>query len=156
MKTVELSVLARKLHSWHSEPKVVLCHGCFDLLHIGHIRHLQAAWHMGNCLVVTVTADEYVNKGPGRPLFTAEQRAEALAALHCVDYVSINKWPTAVEAIRLLRPHILCKGADNKDNCSAELLREEQAVLSVGGRLEFTESPVLAHSSDLLEAVLKC
>ena len=65
--------------------RIVQAHGCFDLLHLGHIRHLQAAKAAGDYLIVTVTPDEFVSKGPGRPVFPLEQRMEALRALACVD-----------------------------------------------------------------------
>ena len=93
-----------------SNRKVVHCHGVFDLQHIGHIRHFQQAKKLGDILLVTVTPDKYVNKGPHRPAFTEDWRAEAIAALGCVDYVAINKWPTAVEVIKLLKPDIYAKG----------------------------------------------
>src|SRR5712671_6649008 len=72
---------------------VVQCHGVFDLLHIGHIKHLEAARKLGDVLVVTLTPDRFVNKGPHRPPFPERLRAEALASLVCVDYVAINEWP---------------------------------------------------------------
>src|SRR5213080_2133296 len=80
--------------------KIVHCHGVFDLLHIGHLRHLKAAREWGDALVVTITPDRFVNKGPGRPAFTEILRAEALAMLECVDFVAINRWPSAVEIIK--------------------------------------------------------
>ena len=80
---------------------VVQCHGVFDLLHVGHIRHFQEAATFGDTLVVTITPDRFVNKGPHRPAFKEELRAEAIASLECVDYVGINDWPTAVETIDL-------------------------------------------------------
>ena len=92
--------------------KVTLCHGVFDLLHIGHIRHFEQARKFGDVLAVTTTPDQFVNKGFGRPAFNERLRAEALAALSCVDYVAINQWPTAVETIRLLRPDYYVKGSD--------------------------------------------
>ncbi len=95
-----------------SDRKVVHCHGVFDPLHIGHIRHFEQAKKLGGILVVTVTPDQYVNKGPHRPIFSAELRAEAIAALECVDFVAINEWPMAVETIRLLRPDYFIKGCE--------------------------------------------
>src|SRR5947208_4306770 len=91
--------------------KIVHCHGVFDLLHIGHIKHLEAARKRGDLLVVTLTPDRYVNKGPHRPAFPEQLRAEALASLACVDYVAINQWPTAVETIELLKPSLFVKGS---------------------------------------------
>ena len=90
--------------------KIVHCHGCFDLMHPGHIRYFQAAKGFGDILVVTVTPDIYVDKGPGRPVFNQSLRAESIAALECVDYVSVNNWATAEETLRQLRPDYYVKG----------------------------------------------
>src|SRR5262249_7023770 len=90
--------------------QIVHCHGVFDLLHVGHVRHFEEARSMGDVLIVTLTQDEHVNKGPHRPAFTQDLRAEMVAALNTVDYVAINEWPTAVETIRMLRPNIYAKG----------------------------------------------
>ena len=90
--------------------KIAHCHGVFDLLHPGHIKHFEAAKGKGDVLVVTLTKDEFVNKGPGRPIFNQHLRAETLAAIQCVDFVAINEWPTAVEPIRKLRPHFYGNG----------------------------------------------
>ena len=85
---------------------VVLCHGVFDLMHIGHIRYFNQAAQMGDILIVTLTPDQYVNKGPGRPAFNQNLRAEALANLSTIDYVAINLWPTAIETLHLLKPNV--------------------------------------------------
>src|SRR6266516_5987247 len=90
--------------------KIIHCHGVFDLLHICHIKHLEAARKLGDVLVVTITPDRFVNKGPHRPAFPERLRAEALASLACVDFVAVNEWPTAVETIRALRPNLYVKG----------------------------------------------
>ncbi|MFC2022213.1 PfkB family carbohydrate kinase [Chloroflexota bacterium] len=130
--------------------KVVQCHGVFDLLHIGHIRHFEQAKKLGDILVVTVTPDRYVNKGPNRPVFSEELRAEAIAALDCVDYVTINKWPTAVETIRLLKPDIYAKGTDYKDpekDITGKITDEEEAAKSVGGEMALTDDIVFSSSS---------
>lgn len=121
---------------------IVQCHGVFDLMHPGHIRHFEAAKREGDVLVVTVTRDEHVNKGPGRPVFNQWLRAEAIAALHCVDYVAVNEWPTAAEIIRRLRPHVYVKGSDYTDpagDVTGGIVVEEEAVKSVGGRICFTD-----------------
>ena len=83
----ELGEIAARVKS--EGRKVVLCHGVFDLLHMGHVRHLEEARSHGDILIVTITADAYVNKGPGKPVFSAALRAEMLAALSCVDFVDI-------------------------------------------------------------------
>src|SRR3954453_1664523 len=85
---------------------VVHCHGCFDIVHPGHIQHLQFAKSLGDILVVSVSGDSHVNKGPGRPLIPDDLRAASLAALECVDIVYINPSPTAVELLDRLRPDI--------------------------------------------------
>ncbi len=85
---------------------VVQAHGTFDLLHIGHVRHLEAARDLGDVLIVTITADRFVNKGPGRPVFAEALRAEMLATLQYVDWVAINPEPDAVNAISCVRPDI--------------------------------------------------
>jgi rfaE bifunctional protein nucleotidyltransferase chain/domain len=144
----ELSATLAACHT--NGTKLVLCHGVFDLLHIGHIRHLEQARKLGDVLVVTLTADQYVNRGPHRPAFHEDLRAEALAALECVDYVAITKWPTAVEAIRLLRPGFYVKGAEGKDvdlDGTDSITHEETAVKSVGGQLVFTEDITYSSSS---------
>jgi bifunctional ADP-heptose synthase (sugar kinase/adenylyltransferase) len=110
---------------------------------------LQAARRQGDILVVTVTADEYVNKGPGRPIFNQCLRAESLAALQCVDYVAVNERPTAVETIETLRPSVYVKGleyADPKNDVTGMIQAEEQAVQSVGGRLHFTDDITFSSS----------
>lgn len=128
---------------------IVLCHGCFDLLHIGHIRHLEQARKYGDLLVVTVTPDHFVNKGPNRPAFRQELRAEALAALDCVDYVAINEWPTAVETILRLKPQFYAKGVEYKDaskDLTGKIEEEEAAVRSVGGQPVFTNDITFSSS----------
>ena len=93
----ELAVLIGELKS--RGKKVVLSHGIFDLLHVGHIRHFEQARRMGDVLVVTLTQDHLVNKGPHRPAFPQELRAESVASLSSVDYVAVNRWPRSVETI---------------------------------------------------------
>lgn len=122
--------------------KVVHCHGVFDLLHPGHIKHFENSKRKGNALVVTITQDEYVNKGPGRPIFNQQLRAETIAAMECVDYVAINEWPTAVETIKKLKPHFYVKGSDylkKDDDVTGKIYEEEEAVKSIGGFLHFTD-----------------
>ncbi|MBI4237633.1 MAG: adenylyltransferase/cytidyltransferase family protein [Deltaproteobacteria bacterium] len=122
--------------------RIVLCHGVFDLVHPGHIRHLETAARLGDRLVVSVTPDRYVNKGPGRPVFTERLRAESIAALSCVDYVVINAWPNAVETITRLRPDRYVKGSDYTDpaqDVTGQIAAEVAAVEAVGGQAVFTD-----------------
>ena len=85
---------------------IVHCHGVFDLLHVGHIKHLKKAKELGDKLVVTLTSDRYVNKGPGRPVFNQILRSESIAAIDSVDYVAINDTPTAVNPIKIINPTV--------------------------------------------------
>ncbi|MFQ3671290.1 MAG: adenylyltransferase/cytidyltransferase family protein, partial [Verrucomicrobiia bacterium] len=91
---------------------IVQCHGTFDLVHPGHIYHLEEAKALGDILVVTLTAEAFVNKGPGRPYFNDAMRSKNLSALGCVDYVIVVPHPAAVEAIECVKPHIYCKGTE--------------------------------------------
>lgn len=121
--------------------KIVHCHGIFDILHIGHIRYLEQAKRLGNVLVITVTPDRYVDRGPGRPVFNETLRAESIASLHFVDYVAVNHWPTAVEAIRLIKPDFYVRGADFRDrppDTSGINAKEEAVISEVGATLAYT------------------
>jgi rfaE bifunctional protein nucleotidyltransferase chain/domain len=136
--------------------KIVHCHGVFDLLHIGHIRYLEQARGMGDVLVVTVTPDCYVDKGPHRPAFTETLRAEAVASLNCVDLVAINRWPTAEETLRLLRPDVYVKGSEFKDTTSdmtGKIALEEKVIREIGATLAFAEDIVFS-STQLINRYL--
>ena len=131
---------------------VVLCHGTFDLMHIGHIRYLQRAKQEGDVLLVTVTGDAYVNKGPGRPVFDEQLRAENLAALACVDFVAVNYAVSAVEALQEIRPNIYVKGSDYRshgDDLTGNIAREQEAVEAHGGHIFYTDE-ITFSSSNLL------
>ena len=110
---------------------------------------------MGACLCVLVTADRHVGK-PGRPIVPEDQRVELVDALRCVDFTVINPYPTAVEAIRCFAPEMYVKGRDHRDMKlpTEALLDETGAVLSAGGRLEFTGAEEL-HTTDVIEQIYK-
>ncbi|MBI4665245.1 MAG: adenylyltransferase/cytidyltransferase family protein [Nitrospinae bacterium] len=130
--------------------KVVYCHGVFDLLHIGHIKHLEAARRLGDILIVTVTPDRFVNKGPHRPAFPEMLRAEALAAMGCVDWVGVNNWPTAVEPINIIKPDLFVKGivrGEGKRDHSDAIDQEENAIRGVGGNMVFTDEETYSAST---------
>lgn len=149
-KILSVRDLARQLEKIRKNKKVVLCHGVFDLLHIGHIKYFETAKAAGDILVVTITPDRFVNKGPNRPVFGEQLRCEAIAALAVVDYVALNEWPTAVETIRLLKPDIYAKGSEYKkteNDLTGKILEEEQAVSEVGGSMLFTEDIVFSSST---------
>lgn len=122
----------------------VLAGGCFDIFHHGHLLHLQAARALGDRLIVALTADEFVSKGPGRPVFRAEQRAAVLEALRCVDEVRISREPIPYEVIRAVRPVIYAKGKEYEGR-----LPEQALVEALGGRVAFTDTAVYS-STELL------
>jgi rfaE bifunctional protein nucleotidyltransferase chain/domain len=132
--------------------RIVQCHGTFDLLHVGHVRHLEAARELGDVLIVTLTADRFVNKGPGRPVFTESLRAEMLAALDCVTFVAIAEAPDAIGALEQIRPDVYAKGMDyqNPDgDVTGKILLERQAVEAHGGAIHFTDEVVFS-STELI------
>ena len=111
---------------------------------------MQEAKSFGDVLLVTITPDRFVNKGPGRPVFNEKHRAEAIAALDVVDYVSINDWPTAIETIKGLKPDLYVKGpdySDYKQDVTGNIQLEEDAVKSVGGEIDFTSDITFSSSS---------
>jgi len=143
-----MKVKARAVDADWRPGEVVLCHGCFDLLHLGHIRHLKEAKQFGNYLVVSVTTDRHISKGMGRPHFTAEQRAEALRALHFVDEVIINDDKTCANLIRKLKPKYYVKGIDYASSVDVPGFQDEiDAITQVGGELRFTTSQKWSSSS---------
>ena len=128
------SELAEAVKKARAEGKtVVFTNGCFDILHVGHVRYLQDARALGDLLVVGVNTDDSVRrlKGPTRPVVSEWERAEILAALQCVDYVSLFNEDTPVELITAIRPSIHVKGGDYK----VEDLPEAEAVIAGGGKI---------------------
>jgi rfaE bifunctional protein nucleotidyltransferase chain/domain len=150
-KVVTLEELAQHVVELKGAGKtVVMCHGVFDLLHVGHIRHFKEAREEGDVLVVTLTPDAYVNKGPDRPAFTETLRAEALAALDVVDFVAVNKWPNAVETIKLVGPDVYAKGPDYQvhgDDITGGIEEEEAAIVASGGRIFYTKDITFSSSA---------
>lgn len=118
--------------------RIVLCNGCFDVLHRGHVEHLTHASYMGDRLIVSLTTDAYVNKGPGRPINTWADRAHVLFALKVVDDVIATD--SAMDAIRLIRPSYFVKGIDYSNGAQ---WREdvEAACAEVGTLIRFTTTP---------------
>jgi rfaE bifunctional protein nucleotidyltransferase chain/domain len=155
-KILSLEELATVLARLRAEGRrIVHCHGVFDLVHPGHVRHLAQARSFGDVLVVTLTPDRFVNKGANRPAFPEALRAEVLAALADVDYVAINRWPTAIETIHLLRPHAFVKGSEFRDlkDIIGHVSKEAEAIRSVGGEMAFTED-IIFSSSGLINQYL--
>ncbi len=152
MKILEIRELADRVARRRSKGKTIIhCHGCFDLMHPGHIKYFQAAKMMGDVLVVTISPDRFVDKGPGRPVFNEDLRAESIAALECVDYVAINQWPTAEETLRLIRPDIYVKGQEfeNMADKTGKIQKEVEVIKEIGAKIRFTHEIVFS-STELL------
>ncbi|MDX2226065.1 MAG: adenylyltransferase/cytidyltransferase family protein [Verrucomicrobiae bacterium] len=129
--------------------KIVHCHGTFDLVHPGHLIHLEEARALGDVLVVTLTSEKFVNKGPGRPYFNDQLRARSLAAIGFVDYVVLIPFSNSVAAIECVRPHIYCKGREYEDpslDVTGNILEDVRAVESVGGEVRYLGSVVFSSS----------
>lgn len=150
-KIVGLQKLSQTLEELKKQGKrIVHCHGVFDLVHPGHIKHFISASKEGDVLVVTLTQDKYVNKGPGRPVFNQHLRAESIAAIECVDYVAVNNWPTAEETITLLKPDVYAKGTEYAAaelDLTGGINAERCAVESAGGKIFFTDDITFSSSS---------
>ena len=134
--------------------KIVLCHGMFDLIHLGHIRYFKEAKKEGDILIVTFTADAFCRKGPDRPIFSEDLRAESLAALEIIDHIAMVPFPTAVEAISIIQPDIYAKGKeyeDESEDITEMITRERQAVELNNGRVFYTDDLVFS-SSNLLNS----
>lgn len=146
-KILGLEALAARLAELRQVGRtIVLCHGCFDLMHPGHIKYFQAASGQGDALVVTVTPDRYIDKGSGRPVFDETLRCQCIAALACVDFVAVNAWPTAEQTLRLLQPHVYVKGQEfeNLQDKTGKIQREFAVVREIGARMHFTQEIVFS------------
>jgi rfaE bifunctional protein nucleotidyltransferase chain/domain len=150
-KVLDYDQIVATARSLRAQNKTIVhCHGVYDLLHVGHIKHFEAARRLGNVLIVTITPDRFVNKGSHRPAFTEKLRAEALAALACIDYVAINRRPTAVEIIADLKPDVYVKGTvtgQGKRDHSDAITLEEEAIAAVGGRFMLTNEETFSSSA---------
>jgi cytidyltransferase-like protein len=126
---------------------IVQCHGTFDLLHPGHLYHMEEARALGDLLVVTITGEKHVNKGPGRPYFGDELRCKSLTALEFVDYVVVVPHSAAIEAIECVKPDIYCKGHEYKDTATdvtGNIHDDVTTVEKYGGRIEYVGSVVFS------------
>ncbi len=141
-----------------NKKKIVLCHGVFDLIHIGHIKHFKKAKEFGDILFVTITSDKFVKKGPGKPLFNERMRAEFLSSLKIVDYIYINNEETSINLINIIKPKFYVKGNDyrmKKNDITRNIYLEENSVKKNGGKIVFTNedhyssSKIINSNSDL-------
>ncbi|MEE8348032.1 MAG: adenylyltransferase/cytidyltransferase family protein [Acidobacteriota bacterium] len=132
---------------------VVFANGCFDLIHVGHVRYLEAARALGDLLVLGLNGDESVRllKGPGRPTMNQEERAEILAAMECVDYVILFDDPTAEHLLQQLQPDIHAKGTDYAE----DTVPERETVRAYGGSVKIAGDPKDHSTKDLLRQIIE-
>lgn len=129
---------------------IAFANGCFDLLHVGHVRYLQAAAAEADCLIVAINDDAIAGrKGPGRPVLPASDRAELVAALRGVDQVTIFPEPTVAPLLALLQPDVHCKGTDY----TADSVPERDTVAAYGGRIAIVGDPKDHSTRDLLSRI---
>jgi rfaE bifunctional protein nucleotidyltransferase chain/domain len=150
---VGIEEAARQAAEWRSRGRrVVLANGCFDLLHVGHVRYLRAARGLGDALVVGLNSDASVRrlKGPGRPVIPADERAELIGALASVDLVVVFDDDSAEALIARLRPDVHAKGTDYTE----ESVPERAAVLAAGGRVAIAGDPKSHATRDLIAAIM--
>lgn len=133
--------------------RIAFANGCFELLHVGHVRYLEAARAEGDVLVVGINSDRAVAglKGPGRPLLPADARVELVAALECVDYVVIFDEITAEAVLRDLRPHVQCKGTDY----TLESVPERAVMEELGGTVRIVGDAKDHSTRDILAEIRK-
>src|ERR1700675_2370837 len=150
---VGIEEAARQAAEWRGRGRrVVLANGCFDLLHVGHVRYLSAARGLGDALVVGLNSDASVRrlKGPGRPVMPADERAELIGALAVVDLVVVFDDDSAEALIARLRPDVHAKGTDYTE----ESVPERAAVLAAGGRVVIAGDPKSHATRDLIAAII--
>lgn len=151
MKEIEKFLLKNK------KKKIILCHGVFDILHIGHINYFREAKKLGDKLIVSITCDKYVKKGDNRPKFNEKLRKKVLDNLKCIDLVIINKDITPINIIKKIKPFFYVKGSDYKvmkKDVTGNILLEKKAVESVGGKIKFTKSKIYSSSEIINEQTL--
>jgi len=132
--------------------KIVLCHGVFDLVHLGHIEHFKSAKKFGDYLVVSLTIDKFIKKGPGRPVFNEYQRMEYLKQIKIIDDVILSSSESSIDVINLVKPDFYVKGPDYKNNFkdkTKKIILEKKAVEKNGGKIKFTND-ITFSSSNLL------
>lgn len=144
--------LALERERLRAEGKVVVqCHGCFDIVHPGHIRYLRYAKSLGDALIISVTSDRCIDKGFDRPFFPQGLRTDSLAALEFVDFVCLDDHATAGEILGRLRPDIYVKGKEYETSQDPRFLHEKRLVEGYGGQVVYSSGDVVFSSTRLLE-----
>lgn len=141
-----------KIRDGGRKKSIVLCHGCFDIVHPGHIRHLKFAREQGAFLIVSITPDACIQKGSGRPYVPQELRAENLAAFEFVNAVTIAPGDTGLEVIKAIKPDIYVKGHEYAISRDPRFIKEKKLLESLGGKVVFSSGDVIFSSSELIRS----
>ena len=155
INTKKLSFLRKK----NRKKKVVLAHGVFDILHLGHINYFKEAKSFGDVLVVSVTSDQYVKKGLNRPYFKHDLRMKLLSELSIIDYVVLSDAPSSIDIIKSLKPNFYVKGPDYKiknNDKAGNLGPEEKEVVKNNGLIKFTSGELLSSTRILNYSFVHC
>jgi rfaE bifunctional protein nucleotidyltransferase chain/domain len=142
-----------ELHDLLKGKNVVLANGCFDILHVGHLRYLQGARTLGDVLVVAINSDKSMRsiKDPGRPILSEDERVALVSALRCVDYVVLFDEPDVSRVLDVLRPAIHAKGTDYTE----QTVPERDRVLSYGGVVRIVGDPKNHSTRDIIDRILR-
>ena len=150
-KIVKLEALKKLIDQLRKKnKKIVHCHGVFDIVHIGHIKHFEEAKKKGDKLIVTVTTDKFVNKGTGRPIFKQTKRIEFLSQLSCIDYVCLSDSDSAIKLLKIIKPNYYIKGQDYKiakKDQTGKITLEKKIVERNGGKIIFTNEETFSSSN---------
>jgi len=149
-KIFQLNEIPDHLNTLRKKNKIVLCHGVFDLVHYGHILHFQSAKKFGDYLVVSVTKDKFIKKGPGKPLFNSDIRMKFLSSLKIIDCIVESNTNSSIDIINLVKPNVYVKGPDYKklkDDKSKKIILEKKTVEKYGGIIKFTSDKTFSSSS---------
>ncbi len=152
-KIINIKTLLTRLKNFRKKNfKIIMCHGVFDILHSGHILHFQEAKSQGDILIVSVTADQFIRKGPNRPFFNTEQRMKMISELEIVDFVVESNELSAIKNLSILQPNIYCKGIDYRNHeldLTGKIIKEKNTLKKFNGRIFYTKSQKFS-SSNLL------
>lgn len=144
---LEVKEIVKKIQK--QSKKVVMCHGAFDVLHYGHIMHFEEAKSQGDILIVSITTDKFISKGPNRPYFNEQIRCNTIASLGVVDFVVPSDSDVAISNIISIKPDIYCKGPDyknNKEDITGNIKREINAIKKVKGNIYYTNKKTYSSS----------
>ena len=154
-KIKSIQEVKRRINKFSSSKKTILCHGVFDVVHPGHIRHFSYAKSKADILIASLTTDKFIKKGIYRPHIPEKLRALNLAAFEMVDFVVIDNNSTPIKNLKILKPDYFAKGFEySSEKISKETMEEMQVVKSYGGKMIFTPGDIIYSSSKIINTTL--